>query len=118
MRMWNVSPKVLCNRHLLGQHVEMHMTLGALKHGKSIQGYVDKGLICPSRIKLFHDATVDVMTKRGMRHSTPMLDKDVPKQSCQLIATINSYKELWKRCPECRKNIQTMIKEQGWLSAF
>jgi hypothetical protein len=30
MRMWMVPPKVMCRKHLLGEHVEIHMLAGSL----------------------------------------------------------------------------------------
>ena len=36
MRMWNVDPKLMCNKHLLGEHVEMHMFFGTIQKGISM----------------------------------------------------------------------------------
>lgn len=33
MRMWLVPPSHMCRKHLLGEHVELHMLLGTLKKG-------------------------------------------------------------------------------------
>ena len=41
MRMWMVNPEILCRKHLLGEHVELHMLVGWIIKGKSIQGYLD-----------------------------------------------------------------------------
>ena len=30
MRMWMVNPGFMCNKHLLGEHVECHMLVGHL----------------------------------------------------------------------------------------
>lgn len=43
MRQWLVDPRCLCDKHLLGEHVEHHMFIGTLRKNKSIQGYLDKG---------------------------------------------------------------------------
>ena len=45
VRMWNVSPDVMCRQHLLGEHVEMHMVVGSINRGKSITGYTSNGLL-------------------------------------------------------------------------
>lgn len=34
MRMWVVNPKILCRKHLLGEHVELHMATGHLQRGR------------------------------------------------------------------------------------
>ena len=45
MRMWMVPPSKMCRKHLLGEHVELHMIAACLRLGKSIRGYVETGLI-------------------------------------------------------------------------
>ena len=61
MRMWLVTPKLMCDKHLLGEHVEMHMFVGCLLKGKSIQGYIDKGLVDVSLLTARHGALVKEM---------------------------------------------------------
>ena len=34
MRQWMVDPRLLCRKHLLGEHVENHMFIGTLKRVK------------------------------------------------------------------------------------
>ena len=40
MRMWMVDPKKMCRKHLLGEHVEIHMMVGTLLKGRSIDGFL------------------------------------------------------------------------------
>lgn len=40
MRMWGVDPKVLCTKHMIGEHAETHMFLGTIKKGTSIKGLI------------------------------------------------------------------------------
>lgn len=42
MRMWKVNPKNMCRQHLLGEHVECHMFVGAILKGISLSGYIKK----------------------------------------------------------------------------
>jgi hypothetical protein len=44
MRMWMVPTKIMCDKHLLGEHVEHHMFLGSLKQGFNLDGYVKNNL--------------------------------------------------------------------------
>ena len=39
--MWNIKTEKMCNQHLLGEHVEMHMFVGTLNKNKSIQEQYD-----------------------------------------------------------------------------
>lgn len=105
MRMWGVSPEKLCNKHLLGEHVEMHMFAGTINKGISIQGYIDKGLVNPALIQQRHEELAQEMVRRGMNHQPP--PQPIPTQPEHLVVDVfNSGQELIKRCPFCRSKIQ------------
>lgn len=100
MRMWNVNVKKMCNQHLLGEHVECHMFVGTLNKGKSIQGYVDKGLVEIHNIKKRHDELACEMEKRGMKHQSKL-----PEYKITILGKVNPVQnqiELNRRCIECR----------------
>ena len=71
MRMWKVRPGFLCNKHLLGEHVEMHMFAGVLRKGMGVSGYATKGLVEVHNIRKRHDALALKMLRRGMHHRSP-----------------------------------------------
>lgn len=100
MRMWNINPKKMCNQHLLGEHVEMHMFAGCLKKRKNIQGYIDKGFVEIHNIKKRHAKLAGEMKKRNMNHKSPLIKFREIKTG--KINKEKSYKELIKRCAECR----------------
>lgn len=77
MRMWMVDPKTMCNKHLLGEHVETHMFLGTLKKRISVAGYLENNLFEPLSLKARHDALATEMAARGMNHNSP-LDVTMP----------------------------------------
>jgi hypothetical protein len=100
MRMWMVSPKVMCRQHLLGEHVEIHMFVGTIRLGRSIAGYVENGLVEVHNFKARHDALVAEMVRRGMQHWTP-----VRRPFTRRIGKVDrraSRRELARRCPACR----------------
>lgn len=105
MRMWAVNPKLLCQKHLCGEHVEMHMFAGTLSKGKSIQGYLDKNLVNPSQIKSRHDELAKEMERRKYNHTSP-LDLDCCNLVNSPISIPHNRAELIKRCPECAKRIK------------
>lgn len=101
-----VDPQGMCDKHLLGEHVECHMLLGTLRLGKSIQGFLKKGLLEPQNLVRRHDELADEMTKRGFKHKSPICEStvtfDLP------IGTVNVWEsttELTRRCPSCNKRI-------------
>lgn len=103
MRMWGINPKLLCNKHLLGEHVEMHMFIGTIKKGISIQGYLNKKLVDPSKIVNRHDALMKEMIKRGMNHQSPLVFTSHLKHAP--LDLIGNTKELKRRCSKCLKPI-------------
>ncbi len=110
MRMWMVRPSLLCRKHLLGEHLELHMLVGAIKQRKSLQGFLDGGLVEPQSIRRRHAELVREMRARGYHHKSPL----VRYSSRQLgrISITGNMRELRKRCSECRR----LQKEAGWPS--
>lgn len=107
MRMWLVDPKLLCKRHLLGEHVEMHAFMGSIKKGISIKGYITKGLVEPEKIKYRHDILVLEMENRGMHHNSPLFTNITVWNSDKGHVDIQvNLTELSNRCPKCKKRIQ------------
>lgn len=100
MRMWGVDPRNLCNQHLLGEHVEMHMFAGTICLGKSIDGYIEKGLVNPALIVARHDLLAGEMRRRGMNHQSPisLSNNDLPLIPIDIDA---NEIELRKRCRKC-----------------
>ncbi len=108
MRMWMVDPKRMCNQHLLGEHVECHMVLGSLKKQKTLDGFVQSGLIQPRVLEERHELLVVEMIRRGMNHQSPLkvLKKDLkylPENILQVrVNKRKSLQDLLERCQKCR----------------
>jgi hypothetical protein len=104
MRMWGIDPKKLCNQHLLGEHVEMHMFLGCIKKGISLKGYYENKLVCTDLIKKRHDDLAVEMISRGMKHISPITEidffKDFKYGEIDLEANTD---ELTSRCSKCKE---------------
>jgi hypothetical protein len=110
--MWNVSPKLMCRKHLLGEHAEMHMFLGVLSLGKKLGGYICSGLVEIHNIKRRHDELAQEMVGRGYRHNSPMNDFPLFERA-GFVDIERSYEELQSRCTECRRRIQKTIVKNG-----
>lgn len=76
MRMWGVDPRILCRKHLLGYHLEMHMFLGALKEKKKLTGFYKNNLFEPKSLKKCHDLVSLEMLHRTYNHKTPMTQEE------------------------------------------
>lgn len=94
--MWSMLPGRMCDQHLLGEHLEMHMFAKTINKGKSIQGYIDRGLVIPNRIKERHEK------KRGMNHSSPIIPCYDDHSG---YIDPDSDDELLRRCERCRRMV-------------
>lgn len=116
MRMWMVDPKIMCRKHLLGEHVELHMFVGSLRKGKNVTGYIMNNLLEISSLINRHKVIVEEMKCRGYSHKSELTSLRVydfpPSWLRAKINKENSLKDLMNRCPECFRNHQFLKSEQ------
>lgn len=120
MRMWMVEPKKMCRKHLMGEHVELHMFVGTLNAGRKVNGYLKNGLLEVDKIWERHEAIVIEITRRGYRHRSPLdqvvvsdvLVKALKYNQTHRINVEKNEKNLRKRCKIC-KMLQENYDKQG-----
>lgn len=109
MRMWLVNPEKMCQKHLCGEHVEMHMFLGAINKGTKMDGYIKNNLFEPRYLHKRHEELANEMIRRGYKHKSPL--KDIDCGSILNLSIEHQYweinknkalKDLLDRCPKCR----------------
>jgi len=109
MRMWMVPPEIMCRKHLLGEHVECHMFVGAILKGNKLDGYVKKNLVEPLELRNRHDELVKEMIHRGYNHNSYLdlfivkLQTYDPNIVYYKINKQQSLLDLLNRCPECKE---------------
>lgn len=103
MRMWDVPPHVMCRKHLLGEHLELHMFVGAMNKGTSLQGFIDNGLLDISKLASRHEELVAEMTRRGYKHKSPLPQVPINGWEVKAIDTEANLLELSYRCFECEQ---------------
>jgi hypothetical protein len=99
MRMWMVDPRKMCDQHLLGEHVELHMLVGTLVRKKSVAGFVENKLIEVHNVRRRHAELVKEMTRRGMKHRSPL-----PAFRAVRLGSVDprlNLRELARRCRAC-----------------
>jgi hypothetical protein len=107
MRMWGIDTKLMCDRHLLGEHVEMHMFVGCIKKRMSLDGYTKNRLVRIDKIIECHDEIVEEFGRRGFSHKSPIGAFDYDYLTCLGGIDISkNLRELEKRCQNCRKRIR------------
>jgi hypothetical protein len=117
MRMWNVDPKFMCNKHLLGEHLEMHMFAGSIEKGKNIKGFIDKGLVDIAGIMPRHQELIIEMESRGMKHKSPLIfsiysDKaydTIMHYGTGKVDSSESARILFSRCSDCLRRLRDDI---------
>jgi hypothetical protein len=105
--MWMVEPNLLCRKHLLGEHSEIHKHKHNFEKGHSFKGRVQPVVqIEPLSMQQRHDELVKEMIKRGYNHKSPYtqpsLHKYTPEQISVKVDKQNSIKDLLTRCQECK----------------
>jgi len=111
MRQWMVDPRIMCRKHLLGEHLEHHMFIGSIKNGKKIKGYIDNNLLEPLSLFNRHEQLVQEMLRRGYSHNsqlnesfvTSLINTIYPLERFHIIDRIRSFNDLLGRCKECRE---------------
>jgi hypothetical protein len=108
--MWMVDPRILCNQHLLGEHAEIHMFVGAIDHGFSVKGYLAKGLLEIHSLYPRHMELVREMKRRNYRHKSKITNKWKRVEKSGRIDRKKNLKELISRCPRCARSYQCIVK--------
>ena len=99
--MWGVNPKLLCRKHLLGEHVEMHMFVGSINKGFSIDGFINTGLVETDKIRKRHGELANEMLHRGYNHNS-LLPEFKIRKGCNISLNKN-LKDLYNRCIICKE---------------
>lgn len=110
MRMWMIDPKLLCNKHLMGEHFEIHKHRHNFVKGHSVKGRLNPIVqIEPISMEERHNSLVLEIKDRGMNHKSPYEQPDLSSYGKEVLnAKVDqreSIKDLCKRCEKCRKII-------------
>ena len=98
MRIWDVSPTILCRQHLLGEHRELHAIWVVLTKNKKGYSLHPETLRWKGKLKalyLRHEQLVEEMKKRGYQHQSP-LDQKLALGKKQQNDFVDSIKEQFK----------------------
>ena len=107
MRMWMVDPAIMCQRHLLGEHAELHMFVGHLARGRHVRGYVENNCFELESLYKRHEALAREMHNRKYTHASPLqftAQNTVHLTEFETMSKVNrsaSLAELTGRCPKC-----------------
>lgn len=108
MRMWMIPPSLLCQKHLLGEHGEIHKHRHNFEKRHSIAGRIAPiVLIEPASMQSRHDELAAEMIRRGYNHASPykLPDLSYLGESANVKAdTAYNLADLCERCADCARN--------------
>jgi len=114
--MWMIDPRFLCNKHLLGEHGEIHKH----RHNFEKQHKITKRIypitqIEPSAMERRHNELAVEMTSRGMNHQSPFTQPDISylplDQQTAVVDIFVSLNDLRDRCEDCMGRIDHLSDE-------
>lgn len=75
MRIWDIPPEKLCNKHLLGEHRELHAIWNIITENKKGYSKHPETLRWKGKLKALynrHAKQVKELKKRGYKHNSPL----------------------------------------------
>jgi hypothetical protein len=75
VRIWDLDTSILCDRHLLGEHRELHVIWSVITTGKRGYARHPETLRWRGRLAALyerHEDQVSEMHSRGFRHASPL----------------------------------------------
>jgi hypothetical protein len=114
MRVWDIPPSELCNRHLVGEHAEIHAVWSVItgnKKGYASHPEVERWRGNLSALARRHFQVAAEMSLRGFRHSSPTRPEvEGDPGPVELIASVDEQRQilLAKSCDCLLRSPQTM----------
>ena len=111
MRMWMLDPKCLCNKHLIGEHGELHKHRHNFVKQHNIDGRIKPVVqIEPASMGTRHEELAKEMLSRGINHRSPYTMPDISylpdnKRFVKVDLAVSMI-DLTKRCSVCTSKIQ------------
>jgi hypothetical protein len=118
MRVWDLPPELLCPRHLLAEHFEIHTIWSVLTRGLKGWAHHPETLRWRGRLRalyLRHEADAAEMTRRGYHHKSP-LDEALATGEAGQAEFVDAPEEqvrlLRERCEGCRANLTEAVPNE------
>lgn len=106
MRMWMVDPTLMCAKHLLGEHGELHKHLHNWRKRHRVDGRIEGNAMEPLSYKARHDELAAEMLRRGFNHASPLDQPDfsyLPRWQVEYKVDASISRALLiGRCEHCR----------------
>lgn len=121
MRMWMINPKILCKKHLLGEHGELHKHRWTFEKKHKKDKYIENNCIEPKSMKERHDELANELKRRRYNHNSPFKMPDInylPKKYRDYsVDRQAALEDLLARCSECKKRYEKERRKR-YVSIF
>lgn len=112
-----IDPKLLCDKHLFGEHGEIHKFRPSFVKGFSISGRMSPVVqILPFEMKRRHDELTAEMERRtGKKYDSPYEQPDLSKYSEYSGSNVDldhNKIDLAKRCSDCFARMFVTVQEK------
>ena len=102
MRVWDISPSLLCRQHLLGEHRELHAVWSVITKKKKGYSKHPETLRWIGKLKALyvrHQKLVKEMKKRNYRHNSNLSPQKAIGKRIQtvFINTVSEQKEILRK---------------------
>lgn len=123
MRVWDIAPAELCDKHLVAEHAEIHAVSAVISQSK--RGFASHPEVSRWRGKLpalsrRHDVVAAEMIGRSFRHSSPMpvSDADQPVTQDALLDSPEEQRRILagKACGCAARLAGGMLENSGGRS--
>ncbi len=106
MKMWSILPATMCDQHILGEHVDMHVFADWMRHRREEPWhYIKNGMVNVNAVTSRHDVLAEEMVKRSRTHNSPAITFTIWRfhrthDELDLIANIAALHALCAACKE------------------
>lgn len=97
MRVWDVEPRKLCRKHLLGEHREIHALFTILHEDRSGYRNHPETLRWVGKLPALaarHDLVVAEMLRRGYNHHSPLPESEGEEMQDLLLISVEEQEAL------------------------
>ena len=111
MRMYMVDPKILCQKHLLAEHLSVHAFVSLINQGNSLLGYIEHNLLEVSSLYIRHGELSEEMIHRDLNHQSPLKPitnrKNKDAYYHYTVDQSQSFNDLMNTCNRCRERYES-----------
>jgi len=113
-----VDPKIMCQKHLCGEHVELHMFISIMKKKQKVDGYLRNNCLEPKMLYQRHEDIKNEMLRRGYNHRSEINKEECiqcinylsEEQQNYKVDALKSLSDLLTRCTKCHQLFGDIIK--------